>query len=330
VRLNSAQWRTGFRGPVTQNNGGIAVALVEVGDLLDDLALVSSARTALEDMYARGVMVVLGWPALVPHLLAIVARHEDDLDAARRYLDHAFALVDRERLTAERARVLLERSRLDAATGAPRADVAAGVVEAARIFDQQSMHGWAVRCDELAQALGLPVEGVRGTSRERTIFTDDVVGSTAANAQLGDALYLEQLRIHDRLVRARLREFRGLEIKHTGDGLNAAFDHPDDAMHCALAALDDMRRWRVDEPELALQIRCGLARGPLIPSGGDFFGLVQSQAARLCNLAAPGELLATAQVVEGFDSSGVRVDSVGSTALRGLPSAIEVFRVRLA
>ena len=328
VCLSSARWRTGFRGPVTQNNSAVAVALVEVGDLLDDHALVRSARTALDDMYAQGVMVVLGWPALVPRLLAVVARHEGDLSGARRFLDHAIALVDRELLTVERARVLLERARLDAAAGAPPADVAAGVIEAARIFDQQSMHGWAVRCDQLAQSLGLPVRGVGGTSRERTIFTDDVVGSTAANAQMGDALYLEQLRIHDRLVRARLREFRGLEIKHTGDGLNAAFDDPDDAMYCALAALDDIQRWRIDEPELALQIRCGLARGPVIPSGGDFFGLVQSQAARLCNLAAPGELLATAQVVEGFHSSGVHVESVGSTALRGLPFTIEVFRVR--
>ena len=327
VHLNSARWRTGFRGPVTQNNGGVAVALVEVGDLLDDHDLVRSARVALEDMYERGVMVVLGWPALVPRLLAVVARHEGDVSGARRFLDHALALADRERLDVERARVFLERARVDAAAGVPAADVAAGVIAAARIFDHQAMHGWVARCDELAQALGLSIEGVEGTNRERTIFTNDVVGSTAANARLGDALYLDQLRIHDRLVRARLREFRGLEIKHTGDGLNAVFDDPNDAVRCALTALDDIRRWQLDEPDLALQIRCGLARGRLIPSGGDFFGLVQSQAARVCSLAAPGELLTTVQVVDGLDAAEVSAESMGQTALRGFPDQVEVFRV---
>jgi class 3 adenylate cyclase len=328
VHLNGAGWRGGFRGPVTQNNGAVAVALVEVGDLLDDHDLVGSARSALTAMYERGVMVVIGWPALVPRLLAVVARRAGQLREARRFLDHALALADREQLTVERARVLLERARIDAAAGARPADVTADLVEANRIFDRHSMHGWIARCDQVAQALGVTLEGVDGAPRERTIFTDDVVGSTAANARLGDALYLEQLRIHDRIVRARLREHRGLEIKHTGDGLNAAFDDPHDAVRCALAALDDFGRWQSDEPELALRIRCGLAHGPVIPSGGDFFGLVQSQAARLCNLAGAGELLTTKQVIAGLDAPDVQIESLGSNPLRGMPFAVEVFRVR--
>jgi len=335
AQLTSARWRTGFRGPVSQDNGAIAVALVEVGDLVGDAGLVESAAPALEQMYARGALVVVGWPALVPRLLAVVARHRGDLGEARRLLDHAQALVDRERLEPERGRVLLERARVAAAENlggpgapAPTTTVAVDLVAAARAFARQSMTGWVARCDELAQSLGVQVTGVEGPARERTILTDDVVGSTAANAQLGDALYLEQLRIHDRIVRARLREHRGLEIKHTGDGVNVAFDDPHDAVRCALATLDDIRRWRADEPELALEIRCGLARGRLIPSGGDFFGLVQSQAARLCAQAAPGEVLATADVVEGLDAPDVRVESLGPSPLRGLPAAIEVFRLR--
>ena len=139
--------------------------------------------------------------------------------------------------------------------------------------------------------------GAAGGRRERTIFTNDVVGSTAANVRLGDPLYLEQLRVHDRIVRGRLRACHGVELKHTGDGINAAFDEPADAVGCALAVLTDFRDWRAHEPDLALEIRCGLARGPVIPSSGDFYGLVQSEAARLCSLASPGEVLATAAVV---------------------------------
>ena len=165
--------------------------------------------------------------------------------------------------------------------------------------------------------------------RARTILTDDVVGSTSSNARLGDALYLEQLRVHDRLVRARVAEFRGREIKHTGDGLNVVFDDRADAMRCALAVLRDFASWRADEPDLALEIRCGLAHGSLVPSGGDFFGLVQSEAARVCGLAGAGEVLATAAVVADCPP-GIVATSIGPRELRGLPNEIEVFRLGLS
>jgi len=89
----------------------------------------------------------------------------------------------------------------------------------------------------------------------------------------------------------------------------------------------DFRAWNADEPELALEIRCGLAHGSLVPSGGDFFGLVQSEAARVCSLAGAGEVLATARVVEDCPPD-VTVTSLGWHALRGLPTDIEVFTLR--
>jgi class 3 adenylate cyclase len=109
--------------------------------------------------------------------------------------------------------------------------------------------------------------------------------------------------------------------------LNAVFDDRADAMRCALAVMADFRAWNADEPELALEIRCGLAHGSLVPSGGDFFGLVQSEAARVCSLAGAGEVLATARVVEDCPP-GVTITSLGRHALRGLPSEIEVFMLR--
>jgi class 3 adenylate cyclase len=349
----TARWRHGFGGPPTMNNGAVAVALVEVGDLLDDGAMVRSAVPALAAMYERGVLVTIPWPAVVPRLLAVAARHAGDEDLARRYLDHACGLADREDLAPEQAKALLERARLtgrdavgggdgvgggDAVGGgdgvggggARRGDdrTESALAEAVRTFDELSMHGWVARCDDVARQMHLPaVASSTGMTRERTIFTDDIVGSTAANARLGDPLYLEQLRVHDRLVRGRLRECRGAEIKHTGDGLNAVFDEPADAVSCALAVMADFRAWSRHEPDLALAIRCGLARGRLIPSDGDFYGLVQSEAARLCGLAGPGEVLATAAVVDGDGGSGVAAESLGQHALRGFPFAIEVFRL---
>jgi class 3 adenylate cyclase len=327
ARLRRARWRGGVQGPVTQNSEGIAVAGVELGDLLDEPQVVASAAGAVETLYERGVLVTLGWPASVLRLAAVVARHRGDARRAQRLAEQAAGWCEHERVGAEAAKVRLELARCEAAAGGSRRDVAALLAEAADAFDAEGMVGWASRAEAVAERLGHAVVRARA-ARERTIFTSDVVGSTASNVRLGDALYLEQLRIHDRLVRARLREFGGIEIKHTGDGLNAVFHDTTEAARCALAVQDDITAWHRAEPDLALLLRIGLAHGPAIPSGGDWFGLVQSEAARLCALAQPGEVIGTAGVTGRLARAGLAVDELGPQQMKGLPDAIEVFRLR--
>ncbi len=57
----------------------------------------------------------------------------------------------------------------------------------------------------------------------RTILFTDIVESTSLTQQLGDARAMEMLRAHDEIVRRALDRHRGSEVKHTGDGLMAAF-----------------------------------------------------------------------------------------------------------
>ena len=326
--LETARWRHGFSGPVTLNNIPVPAALVEVGDLIGDPSMVRSGLPALEEMHERGVVVTLPWPASVARLLAIGARHSGALRLARTYAESAREFAEREGLAPEYPKCLLELAQIASASGGDgQSEAESSMQRAVQAFDEQLLHGWVARCDALARQLGLPpTVGSYGVTRERTVFTNDVVGSTASNVRLGDLLYVEQLRVHDRLLRARLKEFRGVEIKHTGDGLVAVFDSPSDAAACAVAAVADFRAWKADEPELALQIRCGLAHGPLVPSGGDFFGLVQAEAARLCDLGGPGEVMASARVAES-GMRGVEAHSLGRRLLRGMPSAEEVFRL---
>jgi len=326
ARLRRARWRGGVRGPVTLNSEGIAVAVIELGDLLDEPGLVASAADTIETLHERGVLVTLGWPASILRLAAVVARHGGDARRAQRLAEQAAGWCERERLGAEAAKVRLELARCAAAVGGARRDVAALLAEAADAFDAEGMVGWAARAEAVAEGLGHAVVRARA-ARDRTIFTSDVVGSTESNVRLGDALYLEQLRIHDRLVRSRLREFGGIEIKHTGDGLNAVFDDTTEAARCALAVQDDITAWHRAEPDLALLMRIGLAHGPAIPSGGDWFGLVQSEAARLCALAQPGEVIGTAGVTARLARAGLAVDELGRRQMKGLPDAIEVFRL---
>jgi class 3 adenylate cyclase len=74
-------------------------------------------------------------------------------------------------------------------------------------------------------------------------------------------------------------------------------------------------------------VRCGLARGSLVPADGDYFGLVQSEAARLCALAASGEVLVSGRVTEGLAGGDLTVEPRGPHRLKGLTEAVDVFRV---
>ena len=329
--LVSASWRHGLVGPVTMQNQAIPVALVEAGDVLGDADLVARGEAPLRALYERGAAVTLGWPALVPRLLAVCCRMAGRPGDAGAYLDHAASLADRHDLAVEIALIRLERARYVAAIGRSAGEVRPLVVDALRRFDTLGLHGWVARAEVVAHDLSLGAfTGVDATPRERTILTTDIVGSTQANARLGDALYVEQLRVHDRLVRTRVRERNGVEIKHTGDGINAVFDDPADAVRAALALQTDLERWYQAEPDLALRVRCGLARGRVIPSGGDFFGLVQSEAARLCALADAGDVFGSARVVEALQGDAARdlaARSLGIHHLRGLPDVTAVYRL---
>jgi class 3 adenylate cyclase len=325
----SASWRRGLQGPVTLQNQAIPVALVLAGDLVGEPALVAVGEPPLARLADLGVVVSLGWPALVPRLLAVCARTAGRLDEARLHLDHAGKVAEHEGLAVEAALTILERARWSAAAGGDPAEIRALLTDAVRRLDELALLGWVARAQAIAEDLGVaPLVTDVGAAHDRTILTTDIVGSTELNARLGDVLYVEQLRIHDRLVRRRLRECHGIEIKHTGDGINALFDEPGPALRCALGLQRDLARWREDDRDLAFAVRCGVARGPVIPEGGDYFGLVQSEAARLCALADAGAVLASGPVVDGLPAADAFVlDDLGIRQLRGLPSATAVYRV---
>jgi class 3 adenylate cyclase len=58
----------------------------------------------------------------------------------------------------------------------------------------------------------------------RAILFTDMVDSTRLTQQLGDREAMQLVRQHDSIVRSGLAQFGGSEVKHTGDGIMAAFD----------------------------------------------------------------------------------------------------------
>jgi class 3 adenylate cyclase len=84
---------------------------------------------------------------------------------------------------------------------------------------------------------------------------------------------------------------------------------------------------RVDNTEVALPLRAGASKGPVILlEGDDYVGGAVNLAARLCSAADPGELLATSPLVDAVPS-WAEVVRVGALAVPGFVQRIDVVRV---
>jgi class 3 adenylate cyclase len=155
-----------------------------------------------------------------------------------------------------------------------------------------------------------------------TVLFTDIVGSTDRAAELGDSAWRELLGHHDALVRDELRRHRGREVKTTGDGFLATFDGPARAVRCARAIVDGVR-------DLGLEVRAGLHTGECELLGDDVGGIAVHIGARVCALAAAGEVLVSSTVRELVVGSELSFADRGGHALRGVPGEWRLYAVEV-
>lgn len=138
----------------------------------------------------------------------------------------------------------------------------------------------------------------------RTLLLCDLVESTALIERLGDFRAAALLRRHDQVVRRLLPKFAGREIDKS-DGFLLLFEHPIQAVGFALAYQRALRELRQAEQE-ALSARVGIHVGKVMLRNApadevalgakpvDVEGLAKPVAARLMQLARPGQVLLSA------------------------------------
>ncbi len=156
-----------------------------------------------------------------------------------------------------------------------------------------------------------------------TIMFTDLVGSAALFAHRGDEAADAVRREHFAALRGACAEHGGREVKSTGDGLMIVFASAVAALRCAVAMQ------RSTGPADRLELRIGLDAGEPLPEGEDLYGTPVIVAARLCDAAEPGEILASEVVCR---VAGPRVaeqfQPAGAMRLRGLGERINAYRVR--
>jgi class 3 adenylate cyclase len=159
----------------------------------------------------------------------------------------------------------------------------------------------------------------------RAVMFTDIVGSTEMTARLGDAAALDLVRVHDALVRRGLDAHGGRQVKHTGDGIMAAFDKVGDAVR---AAADIQRRFAAYNADAAesLSIRIGIHAGEPVAEHNDLFGATVQLAFRLCSEAEADGIVVSGLVRELCDEATERFVALGERRLKGFAEATPVFR----
>jgi class 3 adenylate cyclase len=155
-----------------------------------------------------------------------------------------------------------------------------------------------IEVDERAvgRYLGVIVEHKPGepyVETPSTILFTDMEGSTSLTQRLGDARAMAVLRTHDQVIREAVDRHGGCTVKHTGDGLMAAFPSVVGAIESAVRI---QQRFAEAGLGFQLRVRVGISAGEPVTEHSDFFGAAVQLAARLTDRAEPGTVLVSSTV----------------------------------
>ena len=168
---------------------------------------------------------------------------------------------------------------------------------------------------EAAGALGRP-------ERVPAMCFLDLVGYTRLTEEHGDqaaAGLAEALAV---LVGRSPREYGGVPVKWLGDGVMFHFRDPAGAVLAALQMVEQF-------PAAGLPpAHVGVAAGPVVVQGGDYFGRTVNLAARIAAYASASRVLVSERVVEGAPPQGVTFAEEGQVQLEGFAHPVRLLEAR--
>jgi len=143
-------------------------------------------------------------------------------------------------------------------------------------------------------------------------------------ARLGDKQSVEMVRSHDSIVRRKLKETGGREVKHTGDGIMASFDDVVASVECSCAIQRGLQSFNRDSRE-ELHVRIGVDCGEPVEDSNDLFGGTVQMAARLCERATADAIVVSDRVGDELPRR-FAVKSLGTSSLKGFRSRLAIAR----
>ena len=150
----------------------------------------------------------------------------------------------------------------------------------------------------------------------------DLTGFTRLAEKAGDR-EAARVAMSFTILAGRVAEDRGGRlVKQLGDGVILRFPSARTGVE---ATLDVLERLTAEGLPLG---HAGIEAGPLIVREGDVFGRTVNLAARISDVAGPGELLATLPLAASLDVGGLTYERVGPVALQGVAEPQDLARIR--
>jgi len=150
----------------------------------------------------------------------------------------------------------------------------------------------------------------------------DLVGYTRLTEERGDAAAAALAESLAVLVDRSARAHGGVPVKWLGDGVMVHYRTPAGAVRSALELVEQL-------PEAGLPpAHVGVAAGPVVVQGGDYFGRTVNLAARIAAQAGAGQVLASQGVAEPAPPAGVRFLELGDLELKGFADPVRLLEAR--
>ncbi len=144
----------------------------------------------------------------------------------------------------------------------------------------------------------------------------DLVGYTRLTEEQGDQAAAELAASLAVLVDRSSREHGGVPVKWLGDGVMVHFQEPAGAVLSALQMVQQL-------PQAGLPpAHVGVAAGPVVAQGGDYFGRTVNLAARIAARAGAGQVLVSESVAEAASPQGVAFVEVRQAQLKGFARSV--------
>jgi adenylate cyclase len=133
------------------------------------------------------------------------------------------------------------------------------------------------------------------------------------------------------LIDAKIAEYEGRIVKHTGDGFLAEFPSVVNAVACAATVQRSMRERNAGVPQdRRIEFRMGINLGDVIVEAEDIYGDGVNVAARLESIAKPGGIAVSAAVRDNVGNRlDLRFEDMGEQMLKNIDRPVRAYSVSL-
>ena len=165
--------------------------------------------------------------------------------------------------------------------------------------------------------------------RLAAILAADMVGYSRL-MEADEAGTLAALKTHRReLIDPKITDYHGRIVKTTGDGMIAEFGSVVDAVQCAVDIQRAMNRRNTDvADDRRIEFRIGINLGDIIVDDEDIYGDGVNVAARLEELAEPGEVCISGTAYDQLKSKvDVGYEYLGERQVKNISEPVRIYRM---